>query len=115
MKWSKLLEPFRALATLQSRRDRLARCSFWTLRAALRGFLTTPNMTQLFPGIRRVAAAITTSPRMVAVLAAAWHFAERLNSPLLVIHGGAPDAQKEVAFRGAMFQLQMPRETRINR
>ena len=50
---------------------------------------------------------------MVAVLAAAWHFAERLNAPLLVIHGGAPDAQKEAEFRDAMFQLEMPRETRI--
>ena len=70
-------------------------------------------MTQFFPQIRRVAAAITISPRMVAVLAAAWHFAERLNAPLLVIHGGAPDAQKEAEFRDAMFQLEMPRETRI--
>ena len=50
---------------------------------------------------------------MVAVLAAAWHFTERLNAPLLVIHGGAPDAQKEAEFRDAMFQLEMPRETRI--
>ena len=74
---------------------------------------TTPNMTQLFPRIRRVAAAITISPRMVAVLAAAWHFTERLNAPLLVIHAGAPDAQKEAEFRDAMFQLGMPRETRI--
>ena len=49
--------------------------------------------------------AITISPRMVAVLAAAWHFTERLNAPLLVIHGGAPDAQKEAEFRDAMFQL----------
>ncbi len=57
--------------------------------------------------------AITISPRMVAVLAAAWHFTERLNAPLLVIHGGAPDAQKEAEFRDAMFQLEMPRETRI--
>ena len=70
-------------------------------------------MTQIFPRIRRVAAAITISPRMIAVLAAAWHFAERLNAPLLVIHGGAPDAQKETEFRDAMFQLGMPRETRI--
>jgi nucleotide-binding universal stress UspA family protein len=70
-------------------------------------------MAQFFPQIRRVAAAITISPRMVAVLAAAWHFAERLNAPLLVIHGGAPDAQKEAEFRDAMFQLEMPRETRI--
>jgi nucleotide-binding universal stress UspA family protein len=70
-------------------------------------------MTQLFPRIRRVAAAVTISPRMVAVLAAAWHFAERLNAPLLVIHGGAPDAQKEAEFREAMFQIEMPRETRI--
>jgi nucleotide-binding universal stress UspA family protein len=70
-------------------------------------------MTQVFPQIRRVAAAITISPRMVAVLAAAWHFAGRLNAPLLVIHGGAPDAQKEAEFRDAMFQLAMPRETRI--
>src|SRR5260370_13519888 len=66
-----------------------------------------------FPQIRQVAAAITTSPRMVGVLAAAWHFAERLNAPLLVIHAGAPDAQKEAEFRDAMFQLGMPRETRI--
>src|ERR1700751_2381471 len=70
-------------------------------------------MTQLFPRIRRVAAAITISPRMVAVLAAAWHFAERLNAPLLVIHGGAPDAQKEGEFREVLFQLERPRETRI--
>jgi nucleotide-binding universal stress UspA family protein len=70
-------------------------------------------MTQLSPRIRRVAAAITISPRMIAVLAAAWHFAERLNAPLFVIHGGASDAQKEAEFRDAMFQLEMPRETRI--
>ena len=70
-------------------------------------------MAQFFPQIRRVAAAITISPRMVAVLAAAWHFAVRLKAPLLVIHGGAPDAQKEAEFRDAMFQLEMPRETRI--
>jgi nucleotide-binding universal stress UspA family protein len=70
-------------------------------------------MAQFFPQIRRVAAAITISPRMVAVLSAAWHFAERLNAPLLVIHGGAPDTQKEAQFRDAMFQLEMPRETRI--
>jgi nucleotide-binding universal stress UspA family protein len=83
------------------------------LGAALRGFPTTPNMAQLFPRIRRVAAAITISPRMIAVLATAWHFAERLKATLLVIHGGAPDAQKEAEFRDAMFQLEMPRETRI--
>jgi nucleotide-binding universal stress UspA family protein len=83
------------------------------LGAALRGFPTTPNMTQLFPRIRRVAAAITISPRMFAVLAAAQHFAERLNTPLLVIHAGAPDPQKEAAFRDAMSQLEMPREARI--
>ena len=71
------------------------------------------NIMQSFPQIRQVAAAITNSPRMVAVLAAAWHFAERLNAPLLVIHAGAPDAQKEAEFRDAMFQLGMPRETRI--
>src|SRR5215831_9743224 len=76
-------------------------------------FLDNPDMTQLFPRIRCVAAAVTISPRMVAVLSAAWHFAERLDAPLLVIHGGAPDAQKEAEFRDAMFQLEMPRETRI--
>ena len=70
-------------------------------------------MRQLFPPIRCVAAAITISPRMVAVLAAAWHFAERLDAPLLVIHGGAADAQKEAEFRDAMSQLEIPRETRI--
>src|SRR5262249_33555709 len=100
-------------ATLQSRRDKPTGCSFWTLRAALRGFSTIPDMTQFSPRIRRVAAAITISPRMVAVLAAAWHFAERLNAPLLVIHGGAPDAQKEAEFREAMSQIKMPHETRI--
>jgi hypothetical protein len=31
-------------------------------------FPTTPNMTQLFPRIRRVAAAITISPRLVQVI-----------------------------------------------
>ena len=66
-----------------------------------------------FPQIRQVAAAITTSPRMLGVLAAAWHFAERLNAPLLLIHAGAPHAQKQAEFRDAMFQLKMPRETRI--
>src|SRR5438132_1963896 len=66
-----------------------------------------------FPQIRQVAAAITNSPRMVGVLAAAWHFAERLNAPLLLIHAGAPHAQKQAEFRDAMFQLKMPRETRI--
>jgi hypothetical protein len=70
-------------------------------------------MTQLFPRIRRIATAITISPRMIPVLAAAWHFAERLNAPLFVIHGGAPDAQKEAGFREAMFQLEISREIRI--
>ena len=64
------------------------------------------------PQIRQVAAAITTSPRMVGVLAAAWHFAERLNAPLLLIHAGSPYA-KQAEFRDAIFQLKMPRETRI--
>jgi len=50
---------------------------------------------------------------MIAVLAAAWHFAERLKASLFVIHGGAPEAQKEAEFRDAMSQLEMPRETRI--
>jgi hypothetical protein len=50
---------------------------------------------------------------MVGVLAAAWHFAERLNAPLLLIHAGAPHAQKQAEFRDAIFQLKMPRETRI--
>src|SRR6516162_2550719 len=76
-------------------------------------FLDNPDMTKLHPRIRRVAAAVTISPRMVTVLAAAWHFAARLNATLLVIHGGAPDAQKEAEFREAMFQIEMPRETRI--
>src|SRR4029077_1901488 len=71
------------------------------------------NIMRSFPQIRQVAAAITTSPRMVGVLAAGWDFAQRLNAPLLVIHGGAPDAQKEAEFRDAIFQLKMPRETRI--
>jgi nucleotide-binding universal stress UspA family protein len=35
------------------------------------------------------------------------------NTPLLLIHAGAPDAQKEAAFRDAMFQVEMPREARI--
>jgi nucleotide-binding universal stress UspA family protein len=71
------------------------------------------NIMRLFPQIRQVAAAITNSPRMVGVLAAAWHFAERLNAPLLLIHAGASHAQKQAEFREAMFQLKMPRETRI--
>jgi hypothetical protein len=50
---------------------------------------------------------------MVGVLAAAWHFAERLNASLLVIHAGAPHVQKEAEFRDPMVQLEMPRETRI--
>src|ERR1700747_192628 len=66
-----------------------------------------------FPQIRQVAAAITTAPRMVGVLAAAWHFSERLNAPLLLIHAGAPHAQKQAEFRDAIFQLEMPRATRI--
>jgi hypothetical protein len=71
-------------------------------------------MTQLFPRIRRVAVAITISPRMVAVLAAAWHFTERLNAPLLVIHGGAPAAQKEAEFRDAMFLLRALKDHRYD-
>ena len=50
---------------------------------------------------------------MVGVLAAAWYFAERLNVSLLLIHAGAPHAQKQAEFRDAIFQLKMPRETRI--
>ena len=30
-----------------------------------------------------------------------------------MIHGGVPDARKEAQFRDAMFQLEMPSETRI--
>lgn len=56
------------------------------------------NIMRSFPQIRQVAAAITTSPRMVGVLAAAWHFSERLNAPLLLIHAGAPHAQKQAEF-----------------
>src|ERR1700746_1588246 len=70
-------------------------------------------MTQLFPRIRRASVAVTISPRMVAVVSAAWHFAARLNAPLLVIHGGAPNAQKEAEFREAMFQVDMRRELAI--
>ncbi len=44
--------------------------------------------------------------------AAAWHFAERLNAPLLLIHAGAPHAQKQAEFRDAIFQLKMPRDPR---
>src|SRR6201987_806752 len=71
------------------------------------------NIMRSFPQIRQVAAAVTTSPRMVAVLAGAWHFAERLNASLLLIHAGAPHAQKQAEIRDAIFQLKMPRETRI--
>jgi hypothetical protein len=40
---------------------------------------------------------------MIGALAAAWHFAERLNAPLLLIHAGAPHAQKQAEFRDEQF------------
>jgi nucleotide-binding universal stress UspA family protein len=65
------------------------------------------------PPIRQVAAAITTSPRLAAVLAEAGRFAQRLNAPWLLIHGGAAEAQKEAAFRDALLQLGLAPETRL--
>jgi hypothetical protein len=89
----------------------LKRTSFF--ERALRGFPHNSKYDATFSANQARRVAITISPRMVAVLAAAWHFTERLNAPLLVIHGGAPDAQKEAEFRDAIFQLEMPLETRI--
>jgi nucleotide-binding universal stress UspA family protein len=65
------------------------------------------------PQIRQVAAAISTSPRLKAVLAEAGRFARRLNAPLLLIHGGTAEARKEAAFRDALAQLGLPPETRL--
>src|SRR2546423_10641936 len=54
------------------------------------GLPRTQKMVPLVvPPIRQVAAAITTSPRLAAVLAEAGRFAQRLNAPWLLIHGGA--------------------------
>jgi nucleotide-binding universal stress UspA family protein len=65
------------------------------------------------PSIRQVAAAITTSPRLKAVLAEAGWFARRLGVPLVLIHGGAREASKEAAFRAVLLELGLPRDTRL--
>ena len=65
------------------------------------------------PPIRRVAAAITTSPRLKAVLAEAGRFARRLSASLVVIHGGARESSKEAAFRAALLELGLARDTRL--
>ncbi|MBV9491748.1 MAG: universal stress protein [Verrucomicrobia bacterium] len=65
------------------------------------------------PPIRRVAAAVTTSPRLVAVLAEADRFARRLEVPLVLIHAGCPEPQKEVTFRDALRKVGLPCTTRL--
>ena len=65
------------------------------------------------PPIRQVAAAITASPRLKAVLAEAGRFARRLGTPLVLIHGGEREASKEAAFRAALLELGLARDTRL--
>ena len=57
------------------------------------------------PPLGRVAAAVNTSPRLLGVLAEAG----RLEAPLLLIHAGIPDAQKEAAFRAALLKAGLSR------
>lgn len=65
------------------------------------------------PPIRRVAAAITTSPRLKAVLAEAGRFAWRFSAPLVLIHGGTREASKDATFRAALLELGLPPDTRL--
>jgi len=67
----------------------------------------------LAPPVRQVAAAVDTSPHLLGVLAEAGRLARRLEAPLLLIHAGPPDAQKETAFRDALLTMRLPRETRL--
>ena len=67
----------------------------------------------LAPSLRQVAAAVTTSPRLLGVLAEAGRFAQRLEAPLLLLHAGTPDPQKEAAFRGALLKAGLPPTTRL--
>jgi nucleotide-binding universal stress UspA family protein len=65
------------------------------------------------PPVRQVAAAVTTSPRLSGVLAEAGRFARRLEAPLLLLHAGTPDPQKEAAFRDALLTARLPPTTRL--
>ena len=67
----------------------------------------------LAPPFRQVAAAVDTSPRLLGVLAEAGRFARRLEAPLLLIHAGPPEAQKEAAFRDALLKVGLSRATRL--
>ncbi|MBV9490460.1 MAG: universal stress protein [Verrucomicrobia bacterium] len=67
----------------------------------------------LAPPVRQVAAAVDTSPGLLGVLAEAGRFARRLEAPLLLIHAGAPEAQKEAAFRDALSKVGLSRATRL--
>ena len=67
----------------------------------------------LAPPYRQVAAAVTTSPHLLSVLAEAGHFSRRLDVPLLLIHAGSPEAQKEAAFRDALLTAGLSRATRL--
>ena len=67
----------------------------------------------LAPPVRQVAAAVDMSPRLLGVLAEAGHFARRLGAPLLLIHAGPPDTQKEAAFRDALLTAGLPATTRL--
>jgi len=58
-----------------------------------------------FPQIRQVAAAITTSPRMVGMLAAAWHFRRAPERALAADPRWSTACTKQAEFREAMFQL----------
>ena len=65
------------------------------------------------PPLRRVAAAVTTSPRLPGVLAEAARFARRLEAPLLLLHAGAPEPQKEAAIRDALLTVGLSQATRL--
>jgi hypothetical protein len=65
------------------------------------------------PPVRQVAAAVDVSPRLLGVLAEAGRFARRLEAPLLLIHAGVPDAQKEAAFRDALPKAGLSSATRL--
>ena len=67
----------------------------------------------LAPPVRQVAAAATTGPRLLGVLAEAGRFAWRLEVPLLLIHAGFPEAQKEAAFRDALLTAGLSPATQL--
>ena len=46
-------------------------------------------------------------------MAEAGRFARRLEAPLLLLHAGTPEAQKEAAFRDALLEVGLPPTTRL--